>query len=189
MNLLETRNALDTLYSNYLLQAYTKVEKRLKKNDSDPYWPIDSMCHDYLQLGGYPDKNSPFRNLIAQRLKKETNDFLHPNERITYAKAIIRNQNLTLQQLRKLISVNENLNISGIPSFEVDKLVRSLQDFVFCGGVLEELSPKSKTYQRKMDAIKESPYNVFLPGIISKSEQNLIDRYQEQKVEVQFNTK
>lgn len=183
LNLLETRKAIDTLYLNKLLSSYAETEREGKNPENS--WHILSMCHDYLQIGGSPGEDSPFRDLVNMNPKDLTNNLLDLKQKMTFQEAVVRNQNLTLQEIRKCLSIITKLVI--VETFKTDLLVKALLEFVQCGGVLEELEPTLSEYTRKIERIEHSEYSIFLANIRASSRQNAVERLLEKnEVKVQI---
>ena len=187
MNLIETRNNLEAVYTVKLFEAYQSAAERAELGDKYAYWPVESMCHDYLQLGGVVNDDSIFNDAIARTPDAETNDYLHPNERLTFVEAAVRNDNLTLDEIRQCIALNTNLTIEMLASYKVNTMVKVLTEFVQCGGVLEELDQESEKYKKSIASIENSPFSDLLAIIQNASAQNALERSKEAEVTEQFN--
>ena len=182
MNLEETRNNLEAVYTTKLLEAYKLAAERAEEGDKYAYWPVESMCHDYLQLGGVVREDSLFNEAIARTPDAETNDYLNPNKRLTFVDAVYRNDNLTLEEIRKCIAINTNLTVQALASFKINTMVRVLTEFVQCGGILEELDQDEK-YKKSIQSIENSPFKDLLTIIQEASAQNALGRSKETVVE------
>lgn len=175
MNLQETRYNLEIIYTLKLIEANKKIENKSKKNNNIDYWSVETVCHDYLQLGGIVNEKSPFNEVIARNPLAIINDFLSEDNKLTFLQAIERNPNLTIQEIRKCIATNASLYIQSMPLATVPSLVKVLMEFVQCGGILDELPQEDlKSVIKK---IEQSSYCGLLTAIDAISYKNAERRF------------
>jgi len=183
MNLDETRGALKKVFEDKLSKAYAQILKGQVDTKGDSYAPIrkvEDVILEYLDCGGTIESGSTFE--FAEKVLKESGsgikrlnvrDFLNIRDGVegslTYDEAVERNSNLTLGEMRNLLSRRyQPYMYSG--RIDISKKLEYMREFVQCGGIIGEAYVS-------MDKIKENPeYLKLYEEIQAKSRENKASR-------------
>lgn len=183
MNLEETREALKKVFEYKLSKAYVYVLKGEVDTKGDSYAPIrkvEDVILEYLDCGGTIESGNAFG--FAEKVLKESGsginrlnvrDFLNIRDGVegslTYDEAVERNSNLTLGEMRKLLS-RRYAPYMYSSRIDINKRLEYMSEFVQCGGIIGEV-------YISMDKINENPEYLKLYGEIqAKSRENKASR-------------
>ena len=183
MNLEKTRESLKKVFENKLSKAYAQVLKGEVNTNGDSYASIrkvEDVILEYLDCGGTIENGSAFE--FAEKVLEKSGsgikmlnvrDFLNIRDDVegslTYDEAVKRNSNLTLRELRKLLSKRYEAYMYS-SRIDINKKLEYMSEFVQCGGIIgrDHIS---------MEKINENPeYLKLYEEIQSKSKENEASR-------------
>lgn len=189
MNLEETRESLKKVFEDKLSKAYAQVLKGEVDTKVDSYASIrkiEDVILEYLDCGGAIENGSTFG--FAEKVLEESGsgikmlnvrDFLNIRDGVegslTYDEAVERNSNLTLGEMRKLLSRRYEAYMYS-SRIDMNKKLEYMSEFVQCGGIIGEAYVS-------MDKINENPeYLKLYEEIRAKSRENKDSRENEKSL-------
>lgn len=147
MNLDETRGALKKVFEDKLSKALAQILKGQVDTKGDSHAPIrkvEDVILEYLDCGGTIESGSTFE--FAKKVIEESGfyinglgvrDFLNIRDGVegilTFDEAVERNSNLTLGEMRNILSRRYQLY-----KYDISKQLEYMREFVQCGGIIEE---------------------------------------------------